>query len=58
MFVGRLVEEKGISDLIRAVALLVAEMPDATVMILGDGQERADMEALASRLDVSDRVHF
>ncbi len=58
VFVGRLVEEKGISDLIRAVALLVAELPDATVMILGDGQERADMEALASRLDVSDRVHF
>lgn len=58
VFVGRLVEEKGISDLIRAVALLVAELPNATVMILGDGQERADIEALASRLDVSDRVHF
>ena len=58
VFVGRLVEEKGLSDLIRAVALLVAELPDATVMILGDGQERADMEALASRLDVSDRAHF
>ncbi len=58
VFVGRLVEEKGLSDLIRAVALLAAELPDATVMILGDGQERADMEALASRLDVSDRVHF
>ena len=58
VFVGRLVEEKGISDLIRAVALLAAELADATVMILGDGQERADMEALASRLDVSDRVHF
>ena len=58
VFVGRLVEEKGLSDLIRAVALLAAELPDATVTILGDGQEGADMEALASRLDVSDRVHF
>ncbi len=58
VFVGRLVEEKGLSDLIRAVALLVADLPDATVMILGDGQERADMEALASQLDVSDRAHF
>lgn len=58
VFVGRLVEEKGLSDLIRALALLAAELPDATVMILGDGQERADMEALASRLGVSDRVHF
>lgn len=58
VFVGRLVEEKGLSDLIRAVALLVAALPDATATILGDGQDRADMEALASRLEISDRVHF
>ena len=58
VFVGRLVEEKGVSDLIRAVGLVAAELPDVTAMILGDGQDRADMEALAVQLGIVDRVHF
>lgn len=58
VFVGRLVEEKGVSDLINAVGLVAADLPDVTVMIVGDGPNRADMEALAARLGIPDRVYF
>ena len=58
VFVGRLVEEKGVSDLIHAVGLAAGDLADMTVMIVGDGQDRASMEGLAARLGISDRVHF
>lgn len=40
LFVGRLVEEKGIFDLLRAQELLVQRYPGAHLLIAGEGQER------------------
>ena len=57
-FVGRLVEEKGLGDLIRAVADLQRTLPDLVLMVLGDGQDRPVFEALAARLGLAGRVHF
>ena len=53
-----LVPEKGADDLLHAVHLLAAELPDLTAMIVGDGPERASLERLASRLGIGDRVSF
>lgn len=58
VFVGRLVEEKGVDDLVRAVDRLSTSLPDVTALIVGDGQDRLRMEALAARLGVADRVAF
>jgi phosphatidylinositol alpha-1,6-mannosyltransferase len=58
IFVGRLVEEKGVGDLLRAIALLSATRPDVTALILGDGQQRAEFEALATQLGIAERVRF
>ena len=58
LFVGRLVSDKGVDDLIRAVALLRARGVRARVAVAGDGPERAALGELAHREGVSDRVRF
>lgn len=54
---GRLAPEKDFPTLIRALALLKGRMP-VRLMLIGDGPERASLEALARDLDVDDRVTF
>ncbi len=58
VFVGRLVEEKGVDDLIRAIPPLRTRFPDISALIIGDGQERKRMQAMARDLGVADRVFF
>jgi len=57
-FVGRVVEEKGVTDLLRAVQLLIPQLPDVSAVIVGEGQDRAAAERLAQELGIADRVHF
>ena len=58
IFVGRLVPEKGIGDLIRAVSYLDEPYPDISVMVVGEGPARYDAESLAADLGIAQRVHF
>jgi glycosyltransferase involved in cell wall biosynthesis len=51
--VSRLTPQKGVDVAIRALPLLP---DDATLVVLGEGPERADLEALAQQLGVADRV--
>lgn len=57
-FVGRIVEEKGYEDFLRAIAALVADCPDVTGLVVGEGQHRAAAEQLAVALGIADRVSF
>jgi len=57
-FVGRLIPEKGVGDLIEAVALLVPRFPDLTVLLVGDGPGREAFESLARERGVADRLSF
>lgn len=57
LFVGRLDPEKRVDELIRAVALLPADLP-ARLEVVGDGARRAVWTALADELGVADRVRF
>ncbi|MDX3910112.1 MAG: glycosyltransferase [Sphingobium sp.] len=50
--VGALIPRKGQSLLICALPAL----PDATLILIGEGPERASLQALAERLGVADRV--
>jgi glycosyltransferase involved in cell wall biosynthesis len=52
--VGRLTYYKGFDTLIRAVA----QIPDAELRIVGDGQDRAALARLCTLLGVNDRVFF
>jgi glycosyltransferase involved in cell wall biosynthesis len=54
---SRLVPDKGLEDLIEAVARLASDR-DVRLAIVGDGPLRGALEQLAARRDVADRVTF
>src|SRR2546426_1151195 len=54
-FAGRLVAQKGVDTLLRALAALP---PDTQALIVGDGPERRPLESLAGELGIADRVRF
>jgi glycosyltransferase involved in cell wall biosynthesis len=57
LFVGRLVERKGVHLLLDALAALPAERP-VVLRVVGDGPERPRLQAQAERLGLADRVVF
>jgi len=58
VFVGRLVEEKGIGDLIEAVAIFKEKSPEVTAMIVGEGQDRPMFESQVKEKGLEDSVVF
>lgn len=59
--VARLVEReryKGIDEVLDLLPQLAQEMPDISYLIVGDGTDRARLEAKAQALGVADRVAF
>lgn len=56
--VGRLTEVKRQDVLLRAFARVQARLPDAHLVVVGDGPRRADLERLARELEVAHRVRF
>ncbi len=56
--VGRLVSRKGFDRTIEAVAHLQASFPALRYELIGDGPDRARLEALADVCGVRDRVRF
>ena len=55
LFVGRLTRQKGVDLLLRSLALLP---PSIELDLVGDGEERAELEALAQSLDIAKRVRW
>jgi glycosyltransferase involved in cell wall biosynthesis len=58
LFVGRLIERKGVHRLIEAFAGLAADNPDWQLTIVGDGPQREALEALAAARVPTNRVVF
>lgn len=56
--VSRLAWKKGIRHLVEATPRILDYVPDAHVVIAGDGELRQELEAQASELGVRERVHF
>lgn len=56
--VGHLIERKGHHVAIEALAALRARHPQARLVIIGEGEERAALMALAQRLDVAGQVQL
>ncbi|WP_167046965.1 glycosyltransferase [Salinibacterium sp. ZJ454] len=57
LFIGRIEVEKNIDWLLRAVARLDPAL-DVKVEIIGDGDQRSNLEALAHELGIRSNVHF
>jgi len=53
---GRLSPEKGFDRLVQAMAYCAPRHPEWSLLILGEGRERANLTRLAADLGISDRV--
>ena len=58
IFAGRLIKAKGVDNLLMALAYLKTSQIGANLSIIGDGPERAALEALSRKLGIQDKVQF
>lgn len=56
--VARLSPEKDQATLLRAFAQVAMALPEARLLLVGDGALRAELEALARELRISERTHL
>jgi glycosyltransferase involved in cell wall biosynthesis len=56
--VARLSAEKGISTLIRSMTQVIRQMPEARLLIIGDGPERAALETEARTNHIADQIRW
>jgi glycosyltransferase involved in cell wall biosynthesis len=56
--VSRLGFPRNVDLILRAFQRVVAGDPDHTLIVLGDGRQRSELEALARELRIEDRVRF
>ena len=58
LFVGRLVEKKGLRYLIDALPLILKKHPQASLRIAGDGPEKGTLQSQSKSLGISDHIRF
>lgn len=58
VFAGRLVVEKCVDVLIRALPTVLQQVPDASIVLLGEGDQQAALQSLAAEVGVAKRVIF
>jgi len=56
--VGRLVHRKGQDRLIEAMPAILREIPDAILVLIGEGPRRAFLEKLVSKYQLQEKVRF
>ena len=58
LFVGRVVEKKGLRFLVEAMPAILEKHPDAKLRVTGDGQELSVIKNMAVNLGVSGSIQF
>lgn len=58
LFVGSLIERKGVRYLIAALPYVLQVLPDYRLAIVGEGAQRPDLETLTAALGVSKSIDF
>jgi glycosyltransferase involved in cell wall biosynthesis len=58
LFVGRLVPEKGVQVLLNAAPQILSKIPNARILIVGDGYFAGDLKQQAHNLGIADKVNF
>jgi glycosyltransferase involved in cell wall biosynthesis len=57
-YIGQLIARKGIADMIRAFNQVFSRCPAAKLTLIGDGDQRSELEALAHSLPCSNAISF
>ena len=58
LFVGSIIEAKGIRHLIQAMPLVLRELPETALLVVGDGNLKEEMKQLAHQLVIAQNVIF
>jgi len=58
LYIGRISKEKNIEELFHHLQSYLKEKADATFVLVGDGPEKENLEALAITLEIQDQVKF
>ncbi len=58
LFVGRLIEKKGVVVLLNAIFKIIKKYPSLKLVIAGDGPERTKLENICKDLMISEHVEF
>jgi glycosyltransferase involved in cell wall biosynthesis len=58
LFVGRLIKQKGLEYLLPAWKEVVRELPTARLVIVGRGNEEANLKKMAAKLGITGSVYF
>lgn len=58
LYVGRLSHEKSADVLLKSFAKVAKKIADVSLLIVGDGQVKSELESLAKALKISDKVLF
>ena len=58
VFVGNLFADRGLDLAVQAMALVVRELPAATLVIIGEGRDRTRLETQVAALGLGERVRF
>jgi glycosyltransferase involved in cell wall biosynthesis len=58
LYIGRLETLKGVEYLLRAMAIVVRTLPDATLVLVGEGKAERRLKDLAGELALSSQVRF
>lgn len=57
-FVGRLLKHKHVDDLLLSFAQVLKQMPNAKLIVIGDGDEKGRLVSLAQELGIGGSVNF
>ncbi|MCX5750042.1 MAG: glycosyltransferase family 4 protein [Candidatus Saganbacteria bacterium] len=58
LFLGRFAANKGIDYLVRAIPLVLKEVPDAKFILCGEGEEKPHIEDFIDKVGVRNRIEF
>ncbi|MBW2064748.1 MAG: glycosyltransferase family 4 protein [Deltaproteobacteria bacterium] len=58
LYVGRLIDWKGVDYLIKAIPLVLKRFPEVNLVVVGDGPQKADLVRLSHDLGIGDKVVF
>ena len=56
LFVGTLIGDRGLTDAVQAMDLVIRDVPDAALIVVGDGPDRSRIQAAVDRAGLRDHV--